>query len=331
MEFRDPYILFFLIPVAIAAIWYARKAHIKPAAFRYSDTSLLSGIEPGAFTYLRFLPPLLFFAGLIFAVIALSRPRLPEESAEIEAEGIDIVIALDLSTSMNAADFQPNDRVTVAKLVLEQFIRLRRNDRIGLVVFSGVAYTQAPLTLDHRLLIEVLKTLKTGVIEDGTAIGNGLGIALSRLRESEAKSKIVLLITDGDNNKGNISPLEAAKLAKKMGVKVFTIQVGKGGVVPYPVQDMFGRTVYRNVEIPVNPELLKRIALETDGRMYVAGNTKELEKSFNEILDSLEKSKVEDAPSIRRYNELYNYALMPALILIIFAQLLWWTRFRQLP
>jgi len=172
---------------------------------------------------------------------------------------------------MNAADFQPKDRLTVAKLVLEQFIRYRRNDRIGLVVFSGVAYTQAPLTLDHRLLIEVLKTLKTGVLEDGTAIGNGLGIALSRLRESEAKSRIVVLITDGYNNKGNISPMEAAKLAKKMGVKVFTVQVGKGGVVPYPMPS--DESTYSAAK-----DSTKRITITTAAFPTVLVREKSLEK-----------------------------------------------------
>ncbi|GAB4298138.1 MAG: VWA domain-containing protein [Myxococcota bacterium] len=332
MEFSDPIAFWLFLPLLFAALWHFRRVYRLTPALRYSDISLFGGSDSGAMSRLRFIPPLLLFAGLVFAVIALARPRVVEESSEIEAEGIDIVIALDLSTSMRAGDFQPKDRETVAKETLKEFIKRRPNDRIGLVVFAGVAYTQAPLTLDHRVLIEVVKTLKTGVIEDGTAIGNGLGVALNRLRESEAKSKVVVLITDGDNNAGNISPLEAAKLAAKMAVKIYTVQVGKGGRVPYPVgRDAFGRMVYQEVEIPVNPELLKRIAMETGGEMFIAEDTKGLERSFNEILDRLEKSKIAEAPSIRRYKELYNYALIPGALLIFLSQLLLLTRFRRLP
>ena len=226
------------------------------------------------------------------------------------------MVAFDLSTSMLAADFRPKDRITVAKEVLKNFIESRQNDRIGLVVFAGEAYTQCPLTLDYKVLEELLEQVRTGVIVDGTAIGNALATAVNRLRESDAKSRVVILITDGDNNAGNISPLQAAEIAKQLGIKVYTILIGKGGRVPYPTgTDLFGRTTYEPVEIDVNPELLQQIAKATGGAYYPATDKESLESGLHAVLDSLEKSKIYEAGGSTRYDEWYARFFVPAALL----------------
>jgi Ca-activated chloride channel homolog len=220
---------------------------------------------------------------------------------------------------MLAADFRPKDRISVAKEVLKNFISSRQNDRIGLVVFAGEAYTQCPLTLDYRVLQELLEQVKTGVIVDGTAIGNALATAVNRLRESDAKSRVVILLTDGDNNAGNISPLQAAQIAKDLGIRVFTILIGRGGRVPYPTgTDLFGRTLYEQVEIDVNPELLQEIARTTGGNAYQATDRETLERGLAQVLDSLEKSKIYEAGGSAQYDEWYARLFLPAAMLGLF-------------
>ena len=209
---------------------------------------------------------------------------------------------------MRAADFEPENRLHVAKEVLKDFIGRRRSDRIGLVVFAGDAWTQAPLTLDQGILRDLVDRLRFGVIEDGTAIGNAVATAVNRLRESEARSKVVILITDGDNNAGNVSPQEAAGMAKALGIRVFPILVGKGGLVPYPVGvDFFGETVYERREFPVNPELLKQIAETTGGAYTDATDRETLEHGLQAVLDRMEKTRIfevggrqPDARAVRR-------------------------------
>jgi len=230
-------------------------------------------------------------------------------------EGIDIVIALDLSTSMRAADFKPQDRITVAKQVLKDFIGRRTSDRIGLVVFAGDAYTQCPLTLDAGMLRQLVDQLAIGGIEDGTAIGNALATAVNRLRESDAKSKVIILLTDGDNNSGQIAPLEAAEMARALGIRVFPILVGKGGVVPYPVgADPFGQTIYQPMPFAVNPALLKEIAELTGGAYANAGDKAELEQGLQAVLDRLEKTQFESAAAT--FEDLYRFLLVPGVLLI---------------
>src|SRR5207248_8665151 len=245
------------------------------------------------------------FAALALTSVGVSGPRLrASRRQDLSVEGIDIVVAFDLSTSMLAADFRPKDRIPVAKEGLKSFIASRQNDRIGLVVFAGEAYTQCPLTLDYKVLDSLLDQVRTGVIVDGTAIGNALGTAVNRLRESDAKSRVVILITDGDNNAGNVSPLQAAGIAKDLGIKVFTILIGKGGRVPYPTgTDLFGRSIYEQVEIDVNPELLREIARTTGGASYQATDRATLESGLAQVLDSLEKSKIYEANAAPQHEE----------------------------
>ena len=282
---------------------------------------------------LWWLPGALVVAALALTAVGLSGPRLrASRRIDLSVEGIDIVVALDLSTSMLAADFRPKDRISVAKEVLKNFISSRQNDRIGLVVFAGESYTQCPLTLDYRVLEELLEQVKTGVIVDGTAIGNAIATAVNRLRESDAKSKVVILLTDGDNNAGNISPLQAAQIAKDLGIKVFTILIGRGGRVPYPTgTDLFGRTLYEQVEIDVNPELLQQIAASTGGAAYQATDRESLERGLSQVLDSLEKSKIYEAGASAHYDEWYARLFLPAAMLGLFGLALRATRLSGTP
>jgi Ca-activated chloride channel family protein len=283
--------------------------------------------------WLWWLPQALVLAALGLAVLALARPQSRQRETEKQAvEGIDIVVALDLSTSMLAADFRPQDRITVAKQVLVDFIGRRRTDRIGLVVFAGDAYTQAPLTLDHGILRALVDKIRIGVIEDGTAIGNAIATAVNRLRESDAKSKVIILITDGDNNAGQLSPREAAGLARALGIRVFPILVGKGGLVPYPVgKDIFGQPVYRPMPFAVNPELLQEIARITGGEYANAGDKAELERGLQDVLDRMEKTRIFETSASSRVAELFPRLLGPAFWLAAAGLLLGLTRWRSFP
>jgi len=290
-------------------------------------------VRPSRWARIWWLPGALLIAALALTAMGLAGPRMrTSRRIDLAVQGIDIVVAFDLSTSMLAADFRPKDRISVAKEVLKNFISSRQNDRIGLVVFAGEAYTQCPLTLDYRVLQELLEQVRTGVIIDGTAIGNALATAVNRLRESDAKSKVIILLTDGDNNAGNISPLQAAQIAKDLGLKVFTILIGRGGRVPYPTgTDLFGRTLYEQVEIDVNPELLQRIAATTGGAAYQATDRETLERGLSQVLDSLEKSKIYEAGGSTHYDEWYGRMFLPAAMLGLFGLLLRATRLGGAP
>jgi Ca-activated chloride channel family protein len=323
-------LLLAFLPLALAALALARR---RAPRLRHPRTAALAAAGRGLVARTWWLPQALLLAALALAVVALARPQAREREPERRSvEGIDIVIALDLSTSMRAADFKPVDRITVAKEVLKDFIGRRATDRIGLVVFSGDAYTQAPLTLDYAILRTLVDQLRIGVIEDGTAIGNALATAVNRLRESDAKSKVIILITDGDSNAGQISPREAAGLAKVMGVRVFPILVGKGGVVPYPVGvDLFGQTVYQPMPFAVNPALLKEIAQITGGAYANAGDKQELEQGLQAVLDRLEKTRIFESTASSRVVELFPRLLGPAFWLGALGLLLGLTRWRTFP
>ncbi|HZH02590.1 MAG TPA: VWA domain-containing protein [Myxococcaceae bacterium] len=256
-------------------------------------------------------------AALALAVVALARPQLRDARAQkLSVEGIDVVIALDLSTSMEAGDFRPNNRLFVARQVLTEFLDARVNDRVGLVVFAGAAYTQAPLTLDYGVVKDVVRQLRTRVLEDGTAIGDALAVSLNRLRDSDAKSRVVILITDGDNNAGKISPLDAAAMAKNLKIPIFTLLVGKGGKVPFPVgQDLFGNTAWREMEIPINPALLKQIAQTTGGEAYRATDRAELKAGLERVLGKMERSKIMEGGAAARVSEQFHLLLLGAFVL----------------
>lgn len=332
LELARPWALLLLafVPLAVAALALSRQ---RAPRLRHPRAAALAAAGRGWVARTWWLPQALVAVALVLAALALARPQAREREPERRTvEGIDIVIALDLSTSMRAADFRPVDRITVAKEVLKDFIGRRSTDRIGLVVFAGDAYTQAPLTLDYAILRNLVDQLRIGVIEDGTAIGNALATAVNRLRESDAKSKVVILITDGDSNAGQISPREAAALAKAMGVRVFPILVGKGGVVPYPVgQDPFGNVVYQPMPFAVNPALLKELAAITSGAYANAGDRKELEQGLQAVLDRMEKTRIFERTASSRVVELFPRLLGPAFWLAALGLLLGLTRWRSFP
>ncbi len=316
-SFHSPQMLWLLVLVPVFLGWtYVEKK--KRAVLRFSAASQLFKQGRGVRPFMLWILPALRIGAFVLAVLALARPQERDSRIkDLSVEGIDIMIALDLSTSMEAADFRPNNRLHVAKEVLTEFLAGRSNDRIGLVVFSGAAYTQAPLTLDYGVLKEVIKQLRTRVLEDGTAIGDAVATALNRLRDSEAKSRVVVLITDGDNNAGRVSPLDAAEAAKALKIPVYSILVGKGGKVPFPAgQDIFGQTAWRDVEIPINPELLTQMATMTGGEFFRATDRETLKEGLQKVLDSLERSKLMEGGAMATYRELFHELLLLAALLL---------------
>jgi Ca-activated chloride channel homolog len=340
MRLAYPWLLLLLLTVPAVWWWAVARAPKRTATLSLAHAAVLrhmqhlgarNGIGLGPAAKFRWLPEVFWVLALVAFIAGFARPQTEDPTAPQTTEGIDIVMAFDISTSMRALDFQPQDRFSVAKEIMAEFIRKRTNDRIGLVVFAGEAYTQAPLTLDHQVLMSVLADIRMGVIEDGTAIGNALGVAANRLRESKAKSRIVILLTDGDSNRGNITPDQAAEIAKNFGIKVYTIQVGKGGRVPYPTgrRTMFGTPDIQEVEIPVNPELLKRIAETTGGAYFVSTDSTSLRGSFQKILDDLDRSEIEETPVAQRWFEWSHYPVGLGVLLGFFGLALAFTRFRR--
>lgn len=281
---------------------------------------------------LRHVPFILRIAALCLIVVAIARPRSSEDMEKIDTEGIDIVLAMDVSTSMLAEDLKPN-RIEAAKDVAHEFISGRPNDNIGLTIFAGEAFTQCPMTTDRKSLLNMLNNIRTdiaarGYISDGTAVGMGLANAISRLKDSKTKSKVVILLTDGSNNRGEISPLTAAQMAKSFGIRVYTIAVGTNGIAPYPTI-VSGTVQYMNVKADVDTETLMKIASSTDGNFYRATNTDELKKIYDDI-DKLEKSKLSVKNYSRRYDAYQPFALI-ALIALIMELLIRHTILRRLP
>lgn len=331
-QFARPWALLLLALLPLVWLWAARGRKSRPV-LRLPSAALYQSARPTLASLLRGLPAVLQGLALVLVVGALARPQVrSSKNEDVSVEGIDVVLVLDVSTSMKAADFKPTNRLAVAKRVMADFIEKRINDRIGLVVFAGEAFTQAPLTLDYPVLLDVLDAVRMGVIQDGTAIGNALATAVNRLRGSDAKSKVIILVTDGDSNAGNISPTQAAAIAAELGIRVYPIMVGRGGEVPYPAgRDAWGRIAYRNVRIPVNPELLKEIAATTQGHYYRATDRASLEENFQEILDELEKSKLMEGGVYVNYTEVFPLMALPAVLFLMLAHLLSATRLRTFP
>jgi Ca-activated chloride channel family protein len=330
--FADAWLLWLLFLVPLVFVW-PRIGRKRDAVLRFSAAHAFARNPRGLRPYLLPLLPLMRALAVALAIVALARPQTRDtRTRDLSIEGIDIMVALDLSTSMEAGDFRPQNRVFVAKQVLTDFISSRSNDRIGLVVFAGEAYTQAPLTLDYNVLKEVVKQLRTRVLEDGTAIGDALAISLNRLRESDAKTRVVILITDGDNNAGKISPLDAAAMAKALGIKVFAILVGKGGKVPFPSGvDLFGNQVWQDVEIAINPQLLQDIADMTGGEYYRATDKESLRDGLQKVLDAMERSKLMEGGASANYREEYFPLLLTGFLLLLVERLLAWTALRVFP
>ncbi len=327
ISFKNPeffYLFLLMIPMIAWYIWRHKKAG---ASLQFSSVMGFAKIPKSWKYYFRHSVFVLELMSLSFLIVAMARPQSLNSWQNVTTEGIDIVIALDISSSMLAMDFQPN-RLEAAKDVATQFISGRPNDKIGLVVFSGESFTQCPLTTDHATVINLFKNIESGMIEDGTAIGNGLATAVSRLKESNAISKVVILLTDGENNRGEIAPVTAAELAKTFGIRVYTVGVGTLGTAPYPMQTPFGVQV-RDVEVKIDEATLQQIANTTDGKYFRATNNNKLAQIYQEI-DKLEKSKIDVKEFSKRQEEFLKYALSGALLLIL-ALLLKVTIFRNIP
>lgn len=331
-EFHSRWLLWLMAGAPLLLVWAYVERRTR-AVFRFSAAGILAKQGRGLRPWLLPLLPVLRVLAISCAIIALARPQERDSRVRDQSvEGIDIMIALDLSNSMEAADFRPQNRLKVAKEVLTDFIANRVNDRIGLVVFSGAAYTQAPLTLDYGVLKDVVSQLRTRVLEDGTAIGDALATSLNRLRDSDAKSRVVVLITDGDNNAGQISPIDAAQMGAALRIPVYTILVGKGGKVPFPVGvDLFGNTSWREVEIPINPDLLKEISKTTGGEFYRATDPEQLKAGLQKVLDSLERSKLLEGGAVSTYREEFHDWLLAAFVLAALELLLRATLLKVFP
>ena len=310
MRFANPYLLWLLVLLAPMIAYYIYRTLQGGAAIRIST---IEGVRRAPRTlryWLRHAPFVLRCAAFVLLVVALARPQDVDEQRRSSAEGIDIMLAIDVSGSMLARDFKP-DRITAAKEVAGRFIADRYGDRLGLVVFAGEAFTQSPLTTDQSTLQTMLSRIRSGIIEDGTAIGNGLATAINRLRESDAKSKVIILLTDGVNNRGEIAPLMAADIAADMGIKVYTIGVGTRGKAPYPVVDMFGNMSFQPMDVEIDEKTLEGIAERTGGRYFRATDNDKLQSIYDEI-NQLEKSKVE-VTDYTVYHERFLALLLAAL------------------
>ncbi|MBQ3197540.1 MAG: VWA domain-containing protein [Alistipes sp.] len=313
MKFANPYLLWLLVLVVPMIAYYIYRALQGGAAIRISS---VEGVRKAPRTWrywFRHLPFVLRCATFVALVVALARPQTIEEQSRTNAEGIDIMLSIDISGSMLARDFKP-DRITAAKEVAGEFIADRYGDRIGLAVFAGESFTQSPLTTDKSTLQTMLARIRSGVVEDGTAIGNGLATAINRLRESDAKSKVIILLTDGVNNSGEIAPLMAADIAADMGIKVYTIGVGTRGKAPYPAVDMFGNMTFQMADVEIDEETLEAIASRTGGKYFRATDKAKLKAIYDEI-NQLEKSKVE-VTDLTIYHEQYLPLVLLAIALL---------------
>ena len=314
MHFASPYYLWLLTLLVPMIGYYVWRTLQGGAAIRISSVAGVVRAPQTVRYYLRHLPFALRAAAFALLVVALARPQDVEQNVRTNTEGIDIMLAIDVSGSMLARDFKP-DRITAAKEVAGSFIADRYGDRIGLVAFAGEAFTQSPLTTDQSTLQTLLARIRSGLIEDGTAIGNGLATAINRLRESEAKSKVIILLTDGVNNRGEIAPLTAAEIAKAQGIRVYTIGVGTEGMAPYPAIDMFGNITFVNQKVEIDEKTLTAISDMTGGKYFRATDKAKLKAIYDEI-NQLEKSKVEVTEHVS-YHELYLAWVLAALGLLL--------------
>jgi Ca-activated chloride channel family protein len=326
IEFANPKLLWLLLLVPLAIIWYILRHKKQEASVNFSDLKGMVKLPKTWKAYLRHLLFALKMAALALLIVALARPQSSSTNSTSNIEGIDIVMAMDVSGSMLARDLKP-DRLTAAKNVASDFVKDRPGDRMGLVIFSGETFTQVPLTTDHGVMLNMLAEMKNGLIDDGTAIGDGLATAISRLKDSEAISKVVILLTDGMNNAGSVDHYTAAEMAKLFGVRVYTIGVGSYGTAPYPVQTPFG-TQMQQMKVEIDEKLLTTIANSTGGKYFRATNNQKLDEIYAEI-DKLERSKIE-VTEFRRLHEEFYPLVAWALALLLLEFLLRKTIFRTL-
>jgi Ca-activated chloride channel homolog len=317
ITFAEPLFLYLLIVIPLMIIFYILKWQKTSASLRMPGLNQFANAGTTFRHYLRHILFAFRIIAIALLVVVLARPQATDKFQDISTEGIDIVLTLDISGSMLARDFRP-DRLEASKNVATEFISGRPYDRIGLVVFSGESFTQCPITTDHAVLINLLREIQSGMVEDGTAIGMGLATAINRIKDSEAKSKVIILLTDGVNNKGEIAPATAAGIAKTFGIRVYTIGVGTQGMAPYPVQTPFG-IQYQDMPVEIDEAILREISQTTGGKYFRATDNDRLVQVYNEI-DKLEKSKID----VRQFSRKEEKFLFPAIIAIflLFAEIL---------
>jgi len=331
MRFAQPWWLLLLVALPILA-WLRGRQGGRPA-FIYSSVSLVKGIVGVTRSHVGRILWRMRWLALVLLIVGMARPQKGQGEQTIKASGVDIVVVLDLSSSMRSEDFmlegQRANRLAVAKDVLQKFIKKRSNDRVGLVAFAGRAYIVSPPTLDHDFLLQNLARLEIGIIEDSTAIGSGLTAAINRLRDLNARSKIVILMTDGKNNAGKVPPLTAAEAAQTLGIKVYTLGVGIRGQAPYPETDAFGYKRYRMIDVDIDEETLQQIAQRTGAAYFRADSTSTLADIYDRI-DRFEKSEAQ-VRKFQRYTELFPLVVLPGFVLLMLELILANTVWRRLP
>ena len=322
-------LLILLVPIFVLILINKKS----DSTFAFPSRELVEGLKPTMRSRMSKLPIFLRAVGMLLLILAFARPQSVLEGTKTISEGVDMVLALDTSTSMLAEDFTIRgsriNRFDLVREVVKEFVAKRKDDRIGMVAFAARAYTVCPLTTDYSWLNENLDRVTVGMIEDGTAIGSAIASSANRLRTSKTKSKIIILLTDGANNAGMISPIMAADAAKALGIKIYTICVGRHGLSPYPFQDAYGRKVYQNIPIEIDEDVLRKIASITGGKYYLASDSETLRKIYDDI-NKLEKSTIEHF-GYREYSELFYYFLIPGLILLLLEILLANTIFMKVP
>lgn len=328
IEFAYPAFFYGLIVLPLMVAWYLWRGTKSTASLKLSGFENLDDRMASSRIWLRHLLFLLRLLVVALLIVVLARPQSSNKWDQVTTEGIDIVLCMDVSGSMRAMDFKPN-RLEASKNVGIEFVNARQDDRFGLVVFAGESFTQCPMTTDRAVVVNFLKDIDFGVIEDGTAIGMGLATAVNRIKESKAVSKVIILLTDGVNNSGDVGPVTAAEIASSFGIRVYTIGVGSQGNAPIPVQDMFGRTVTRNMPVEIDEEVLKEIALKTDGAYFRATDNNKLREIYQEI-DQLEKTRL-DVKHFSKKKEEYFPFLLAAMLLLLAEILLRYTVFRIIP
>ena len=329
-ELGSPYYFYLLILIPII-IWYRyfrRKRNYAPLV--YSNTAMISKVGHGSGLWPRYISPLLKVLAIVLIIFTLARPRLARSFEEVKTQGIDIILTLDVSGSMRAEDFKPENRLYVAKEVIKEFVEERTNDRIGLVVFATQAFTQCPLTIDHNVLINFLEHVDFGIVEDGaTAIGTAIAMSCNRLKDSPTKSKVIVLLTDGVNNAGKIDPITAADIAATLGIKIYTIGIGKVGNAPFPIDDPFMGRIYKYLPNLLDEETLTEVAEKTGGRYFRAETSEKLTEVYKEI-SQLETTEIKTKGFIQ-YKELFTPFLLSAMGLFLLEAIFSRTRYRKIP
>ncbi len=322
ITFAHPWVLLGLLAVPAMAAWWIWRYRKQEAALQHSNIAIFAGVAKSLRVRLRWLPYALRTLAVGAMIVALARPQSQLSRQETKVEGIDIVMAMDISGSMLAEDFKPN-RLEAAKKVAADFVEGRKTDRMGLVVFAGQAFTQVPLTIDHNVLLSQMKELKSGVVKDGTALGDGLATAINRIKDSEAKSKVIILLTDGVNNQGSVDPLSAAEIAAMYDIRLYTIGIGSMGKAPFPFRDQMGRVHYQNIDVEIDEALMKDMSAATnDGQYFRATNKKALQEIFDQI-DVMEKSRIDITQYAQTKDEFYPWLWIALLALVAEALLRW--------